>query len=199
MGVEQHLASNRLRLSADYFYTELHNVISFTFLAPTAICTGGMGTFFNTDLAIARGTRLVLETRPMKWLSIAGNYTYDDSRVLRSPNAFDPTMLPGNHLFHRPVNSGSVVVNVSARRVNANLTGYFTGIRTDSDFQGLGLTHAPGYARFDATVSYRLDRHATVFLRSANLFDKQYQDVLGFPAFGREVLGGVRLRIGGRS
>jgi vitamin B12 transporter len=199
VGLQQHLASNRIRVSADYFYTELHDVISFAFLAPAAGCMFGTGTFFNTDLAIARGTRVVVESRPVRWLSIAGNYTYDDSRVLRAPNAFDPTMLPGNHLFHRPVNSGSVVLNLSARRVNANLAGYFTGIRTDSDFLGMGLTHAPGYARFDTTVSYRVDRHATLFVRSSNLFDKQYQDVLGFPAFGREVRGGVRLRIGGGS
>ena len=197
VGLEQKLASNRLRVSADYFYTELHDVISFAFLAPTAACMFGTGTYFNTDLAIARGTRVVVESRPVRWLSIAGNYTYDNTRVLRAPNAFDPTMLPGNHLFHRPVNSGSLILNLAARRVNANLAGYFTGIRTDSDFQGLGLTHAPGYARFDATVSYRVNRNATLFLRSSNLFDKQYQDVLGFPAFGREVRGGVRLRIGG--
>ncbi|HUJ41583.1 MAG TPA: TonB-dependent receptor [Candidatus Acidoferrales bacterium] len=198
-GVEQALASNRVRVSADYFYTELHDVISFAFLAPTAGCMFGTGTYFNTDLAIARGARATVETHPARWLSLAGSYIYDNTRVLRAPNAFDPTMLPGNHLFHRPVHSGSLAMNFSARRLEANVTGYFTGIRTDSDFLGLGLTHAPGYARFDSTVSFRVQARATLFLRASNLFDKQYQDVLGFPAFGREVRGGVRLRIGGRS
>jgi len=196
-GVEQRLAANHVRLSADYFYSQFHDLISFAFLPPTATCPGGMGTYFNTDLAIARGTHVVVETRIARWLTVSGNYMYDNSRVLRAPNAFDPTEQPGNHLFHRPVNSGNIAMNLSAGRWNANWVGYFTGIRTDSDFLGLGLTHAPGYARFDCTVSYRVERRTTLFVRTANLFDKQYQDVLGFPALGREVRGGVRLRIGG--
>jgi len=196
-GFEQHLASDHLRVSVDYFYTELRDVISFAFLAPTGSCPFGTGTYFNTDRALARGTHVIVEGRVGRWLSVAGNYTYDDTRVLQAPNAFDPSQQPGNHLFHRPVNSGSLALNLGVRRMNWNLVGYFTGPRTDSDFLGLGLTQAPGYARFDVAVSYRLDRRASLFLRTANLFDKQYQDVLGFPALGREVRGGVRLRLGG--
>jgi vitamin B12 transporter len=196
-GIEQRLAADRLRVSADYFYTELRDVISFAFLAPTATCTFGTGTFFNTDQAFARGTKVTVEERYGGWLTVAGHYFYDDTRVLRAPNTFDPTQLPGNRLFHRPLHSGGVTLNAAVRRVNVNLSGYFTGRRTDSDFLGLGLTQAPGYARWDLAASYRVDRHATLFLRAANLFDKQYQDVLGFPALGREVRGGVRLRLGG--
>jgi vitamin B12 transporter len=196
-GIEQPLAADRLRVSADYFYTELRDVISFTLLAPTGACTQGTGTFFNTDRAFARGTKLTMEGRIGHLLTVAGHYIYDDTRVLKAPNAFDPTQLPGNHLFHRPLHSGGLTLNAAVRRVNFNLNGYFTGRRTDSDFVGLNLTQAPGYARWDLAASYRLERRATLFLRVANLFDKDYQDVLGFPALGREVRGGVRLRLGG--
>jgi len=196
-GVEQFLVSGRLRVSADYFYTELYDVISFAFLAPTAMCTFGTGTYFNTDRAIARGTHAVAEYRINRRLTVTGNYTYDNSRVLQAPNAFDPTEQPGNHLFHRPVNSGNIAMNLAVWRFNGNLVGYFTGIRTDSDFMGLGLTHAPGYAWFNLATSYRLDARASLFVRVSNLFDKQYQTVLGYPALGREILGGVRLRLGG--
>src|SRR5208282_2521543 len=185
-GVEQRLASNRISVSADYFYTQLYDVISFAFLPPTATCTSGTGTYFNTDRAVARGAHMVMEGRINRHFTIGGNYLYDNSRVLQAPNAFDPTQQPGNHLFHRPVNSGGIVANLSVWRLEGNVVGYFTGIRTDSDFLGLGLTHAPGYGRFDLATSYRMDSRATMFIRVTNLFDKQYQNVLGYPALGRE-------------
>jgi outer membrane cobalamin receptor len=42
-----------------------------------------------------------------------------------------------------------------------------------------------------------MQRHATLFVRVGNLFNKQYQDALGFPALGREIRVGLKLKIGG--
>jgi outer membrane receptor protein involved in Fe transport len=95
------------------------------------------------------------------------------------------------------LNSGVAALNYSLSRFTGNILGYFSGIRTDSDFLGLGLTHNPGYARIDIAASYRMQRHATVFVRVGNLFNKQYQDALGYPALGREIRVGLKLRIGG--
>lgn len=201
-GIDQGFASNRIHLSADYFYTELHNVISFgsTFPAPlplAGICPFGVGTYFNTDLAIARGVNLSGELRLMRHLTFSGHYSYDNTLVLKAPNAFDPSETQGNHLLRRPVNSGVAELNYSRNRFIGNILGYFTGIRTDSDFQGLGFTHNPGYARVDIAASYRVQRHAQIFVRVGNLFNKQYQDALGYPALGREIRVGLKLRIGG--
>ena len=148
-------------------------------------------TIFNTDLARARGVNLAGEAHFLHWLNIAGNYSYDDSRVLVSPNAFDPSELPGNHLLRRPPQSGSLTLNAAYRRFSVPLAGYFTGVRTDSDFLGLGLTRNPGYARFDVAGSYAVSHGVTFYARATNLFDKQYQDVLGYPALGRDVRVGV--------
>jgi outer membrane cobalamin receptor len=42
-----------------------------------------------------------------------------------------------------------------------------------------------------------LDRTATtVFARVTNLFDRQYEDVLGYPALGRSIIVGVRVAAG---
>ena len=126
------------------------------------------------------------------WLSIAGNYSYDDSRVLVSPNAFDPSQIPGNRLIRRPPQSGSLTASTAWRRFNLTFAGYFTGPRTDSDFLGLGLTHNPGYARFDLAASYILTHGVSFYGRIANLADKKYSDVLGYPALGREFRVGVK-------
>jgi vitamin B12 transporter len=203
-GIDQSFAANRVHLSADYFYTELHNVISFgsTFPPPlplAGLCPFGVGTYFNTDLAIARGVNLSGEVRLIRQLTFSGHYSYDNTLVLKAPNAFDPSEIVGNHLLRRPVNSGVAELNYSRDRFTGNILGYFSGIRTDSDFLGLGFTHNPGYARIDIAASYRVQRHATLFVRVGNLFNKQYQDALGFPALGREIRVGLKLRFGGES
>jgi len=199
-GIDQFLAADRLRLSATYFNNRFRDLVSFAFdFNTTPACQTGTGTYFNTDLARTRGVNLSSEFRLRRWLSVNGNYSHDDSRVLKSPNAFDPVQLPGNHLLRRPVNSGSLIVNTSYRRWNLNLSGYFTGIRTDSDFLGLGITHNPGYARFDLATSYLIARGVSFTGRVTNLFDKQYQDAVGFPALGRDFRLGMNYRFTGRN
>ncbi|MBZ5526316.1 MAG: TonB-dependent receptor [Acidobacteriia bacterium] len=205
-GIEQKLASDKVRISAEYFQNRFYDMVSFTYcafggqcpVAPPAGCVWGFGTFFNTDLSRARGTNIAVEVKPLHWLSLAGNYSYDDSLVLSSPNAWDPAMLPGNRLLRRPSHSGSLIANASFRAVNVNLSGYFTGERTDSDFLYLGMTSNPGYARFDFATSYAAAKGVTFHARIANLFDKQYQDALGYPALGREFRMGANYRFGGK-
>jgi len=201
-GLEQKLASDRVVLSADYFSNRFYDIVSFESTAPPPGSTCGFfGTFFNTDLARARGVNLSAVARPLRWLSINANYTHDDSRVLVSPNASDPALIPGNRLIRRPPNSGSLTVNAAFKRLNVNLAGYFTGVRTDSDFLfvGLNLTRNPGYSRFDLATSYSLGRGVSIYARATNLLDKLYQDALGYPALGRDFRFGMNYRFTGRN
>jgi len=107
--------------------------------------------------------------------------------------------LPGNRLVRRPVNSGSVTFVGTFGKFTATFAGYFTGRRTDSDFLGLGYTRDPGYARFDLATSYSLTRGFSIYARATNLFDKSYQDVLGYPELGRDARIGVRYQFAGRN
>lgn len=202
VGLEQKLASDRIIFSADYFSNRFYDIVSFeSATPPPGSNCGFFGTFFNTDLARARGLNLTAVARPLRWLSVAGNYTHDDSRVLVSPGAFDPALIAGNRLIRRPPNSGSLTLNAAFRRLNLNLTGYFTGVRTDSDFLfvGLNLTRNPGYSRFDLATSYNLGRGVSIYARATNLLDKLYQDALGYPALGRDVRAGMNYRFSGRN
>jgi outer membrane cobalamin receptor len=119
--------------------------------------------------------------------------------VIKASNAFDPTELPGNRLLRRPPNSGSLTLNAAYRRFGVTVGGYFTGLRTDSDFLGLGFTRNPGYARFDVATHYEVGRGVSFYARAANLFGKQYQDALGYPALGRDVRAGVRYTFKGKN
>jgi vitamin B12 transporter len=130
---------------------------------------------------------------------LAGNYSYDDTRVLVSPNAFDPAEIAGNHLLRRPAHSGSLTLNSSFRQFTVTIAGYFSGQRTDSDFLFLGQTRNPGYTRFDVASSYNFGRGISLYARATNIFDKQYQDAIGFPALGRDVRVGMNYRFAGKN
>lgn len=204
-GFEQKLADDRWKLSADYFYSRFYDIVSFGFCNGTncaviPACPFGNGQYFNTDLAIARGVNIASEFRVRSWLFVKGNYSYDNSRVVQSPNAGDASELPGNHLLRRPVNSGSLGLNVAYARFNWNFIGYFTGVRVDSEFIGAATTqYNPRYARFDMAFSYHLMRGLFATSRVTNLFDKHYQDALGYPALGRDYRFGLRYTFAGHN
>jgi vitamin B12 transporter len=202
-GADQFLAGERVRLSVDGFHNQFRDIVSFAFgqfpgaPPPPATCPFGFGSFFNTDLARARGVNASVEARPARWLRIGGHYSFVDSRVLRSPNAFDPALQVGNRLLRRPVHSGSLSVNAEYRRMNWNLTSVFVGEVTDSDFLGFGRTRNPGYARVDLAAHYRLQRSVTLFGRMENLFGERYEESIGFPAYGRHFRLGMKVALGG--
>jgi vitamin B12 transporter len=197
-GFDQKFAYDRIKLSADYFYNRFYDMVSF---APNPQPNPNFcGTYFNTDLAFARGVNLVSELRVRQWLFVHGNYTYDDTRVLKSENPFaDPALVPGNPLIRRPLHSGSLGLNIHYARINWQLIGYFTGVRTDSNFVNPTQTSNPGHARFDMATSYNLIRGLLLTARVTNLFDKSYQDALGYPALGRDFRLGLKYQFTGRN
>lgn len=199
-GVDQLLAHDRLRLSVNYFHNFFYDVVSFSFNpTPTSTCPFGTGTFFNTDKARARGANASFEAKAARWLRISGNYTYDDTRVLKAPNAFDPTLSPGNRLFRRPLHSANLVFNSALWRMNWNLAGIYVGRRTDSDFLGLGVTSNPSYVRWDLATNYRFSRGISALARVENLFDRRYQDAVGYSALGLNYRLGLKYTWGGNS
>jgi outer membrane cobalamin receptor len=189
--LDQYLLSDRARISLTFFASRFTDIISY---APNAQPNPNYcGTYFNTDLARARGLNLSTELRMKKWLSINGYYTYDATRVLATDNPpSDPAYSPGEPLLRRPENSGSIILNVFWARLNWNFIGYFSGVRTDINFFTLEPANNPGYARFDMAASYNLTHGLALTARVWNLFNKQYQDALGYPALGQTYTFGMR-------
>ena len=194
-GIDQSFDSNRARLSVTYFHNDFRNVVSSTFDPSNIHCLES--DFFNTDKARAYGADSSISVKAARWLSIGGTYSYDDTRVLSSPNAHDQALVPGNRLLKRPLNSANLFWNARVHGVNWNVTGYFVGVRTDSDFLGLGVTRNPGYVRWDTSAEVPLCSGLSFTAHIQNLFDKHYQDAVGYPALGYNYRLGIRYVWGG--
>jgi outer membrane cobalamin receptor len=191
-GVEQVLAGDRIRLNVDYFHNLYYDIVSFSGGPPTNNCPYGTGTFFNTDKARAYGTNMSMEAKPLRWMSVVAQYTYDDTRVLEAPNAYDPTLAPGNRLFLRPLNSAQLILNAAIRKMNWNVTGYYVGRTTDSDFLGLGYTYNPGYVVWNIATSLPIRHNLSAIGRVENIFDRHYQYAVGYPALGTNFRAGLK-------
>jgi len=81
--------------------------VSFASVTNNPNCPAFDGSFFNTDLARANGINSTVQAKPLHWLNIVGNYTYDDSKVLKTTNPLmDPALAQGNRLFQAAAELG---------------------------------------------------------------------------------------------
>jgi outer membrane cobalamin receptor len=197
-GIDQLLAGDRFKFSSNFFHNSFHDIVSFSGGPATSTCPFGTGTFFNTDAARADGVNSTIEAKPLKWLGITGNYTYDDSRVLKAPNPSDPTQAPGNRLFLRPLHAADLILNAAWQRMNWNLAGYYVGRETDSDFLGLGFTSNPSHFRLDLATQIVMGHGMTAIANVGNLLDRHYQDAIGYPALGLNYRAGLKYTWGPR-
>ena len=214
-GIDQIIAAERVKFSANFFHNSFRDIVSFRSCPPPSLGTCslpvppgcpptelnqvGYGAFFNTDAARADGVNATIEAKPFGWLGIVGNYTYDDSLVLRAPSAFDPTLAPGNRLFLRPLHSANLVLNAAWRRMDWNLAGYYVGRTTDSDFLGLRLPPTlPSYVHMDLGTQFFLGHGVTATAHVGNLLNRHYQDAIGYPALRLNYRAGLKYTWGAK-
>jgi vitamin B12 transporter len=193
LGVEQRLFGSRLRAVVTAFRHDYRDQIAYTVIDFDTF----EGTYVNLGRTRARGLEVEVDSRPRAWLALLGQYTFTDSEILESANDFSPVFAVGEPLLRRPRHQASITARLEFPRWSAGATVVRVGERADSDFVGLGLTRNAGYTRLDARVHVRIAGPLEGWLVGENLNDAAYQEVLGYPALGRAVRGGLRLVLGG--
>ncbi len=193
VGLEQRLLGSRLRALVTGFYSDYRDQIAYTVVDFDTF----EGTYVNLGRTRARGLEMEVDLQPRPWLGLRGQYTFTDSEILESASDFDPVYAGGEPLLRRPRHQGAFTARVSFPHGSAGLTLVSVGERADSDFVGIGLTRNPGYTRVDARVRVRIVGPLEAWLVGENLTDAEYQEVLGYPALGRAVRGGLRVTLGG--
>jgi vitamin B12 transporter len=195
LGVEQRLLGSRLRAQATAIHHDNIDQIAFQ----TIDFTTFQGTYVNLGQSRARGLELSLEAAPTDGVSLSAQYTLTDGTVRTSTSDFDPVYAEGEALLRRPRHQGALNAYARRGRIGGGATLVLVGSRVDSDFLGLGLRRNPGYARLDTRAQARVAGGVEVFAAAENLLDREYMEVLGYPALGRALRAGIRLRTGDRA
>jgi outer membrane cobalamin receptor len=155
----------------------------------------------NISNARARGLELGAAWRTAWGLSARAGYTWLQTRILAvddSPAA-PPPFAVGDPLLRRPENSAFAGVIVERGRMTAFLDVYGRGETLDiepSFGASTGLFTSEGYVVANTGATVTLGRGIQIFGRVLNLFDREYEEVYGFPAPGRSGMVGVRVALG---
>lgn len=209
IGIEQLFWNERLRLEGVFFENHFRDQIAFvgnprTFGGPVPLPDGRLTNFVNFDKARARGMELIARLRPVRQLSVNGHYTFLASKQTAAADtinfetfALGPNPEVGLSLLRRPRHSGSFTLSWAGERMEANLMGFMVGERRDVDpvtFSRMATNK--GYSKLDLAGAYRLTTYLKMFARIENLTNSDYQEVLGYPAYGLTFSAGIRLRLG---
>ncbi len=171
----------RVRTEVAGFRNSFHNLIAFV-----------GDSWQNVQASWARGVETSVQARVTRNILVNGSYMWLPTRITSSTSPESSTTGVGEELVHRPRNSGSVSLAITPRRWSFVMGGRFEGERQDADFT-FGITRNPGYQNVYASASYRATKHVTPVLRVDNLLNERYEEVLGYQALSRSIIGGVRL------
>jgi vitamin B12 transporter len=122
--------------------------------------------------------------RPLDDLTVRASYTYMDT--------LDKTT--GNQLRQRPRNKGSVDVTyafTAKLRGTAGVT--MVGEREDLNFASYQDETLDAYTLVNLYAAYDVRKQVTLFGRIENLFDEEYEQVIGYGTAGRAGYGGVKV------
>ncbi len=102
----------------------------------------------------------------------------------------------GQPLLRRPEWSGSWTIHGAfSRHLTGDITFVYVGDRDDVDPVTFERTLAESYTTGDIALAYSLWNGVEITARVLNVLDEEYQEVLGYPAPGRQYLFGLRLGV----
>ncbi len=188
VGIDTDWKDNRHKLSVTYFDQDLQDEIDgFVFDPETFVFTA-----HNKDTDSKRqGVEAVFDTRLGRSLSLGASYTYTDATEKDAE---------GNSVreVRRPKHMASLVANYyfAKDRANLNLNLNYSGEQLDVFFSPITFTldrvKIPSYTVVDLAGSWKLNQSLDLTARISNLFDEEYEEILGFVRPGRAAYLGLR-------
>jgi vitamin B12 transporter len=198
VGLEQELLQEQLTLWGTYFNQSFGDMILYDGSAAP-----GLPTYFNGAAATARGIEAGVTSSFGRGVEASASYTYLTTEATDDADMPSPSFARGERLIRRPQHS--VELSLRARVLDrATLGGsmIYVGRRDDVDFNQFPSQRVelPAYAIVDVAAELEILRAGTGrpglggTLRVENLFDEEYDQVVGFPGRPRGVFGGARFR-----
>lgn len=168
VGVDWRMANGSAEVSFTVFQADIRDLISFA-------STG----YFNEAEVDTQGIELSGRIDINDWMSLSASYGYTDA-----------TDTAGDSLIRIPEHSGDVTLSV-------NPDGPFSGavlVRYNGEEPNSNGTTLDGWTRVDVTGGYELNENVELFGRIENLFDEEYQQILGYGTPDLSGSIGIRLR-----
>jgi vitamin B12 transporter len=181
VGLVTEWLGRRVRTEVSVFRSSFHDLIAFV-----------GDSWQNIQASWARGVETSAQVHLAHNVVLQGAYMRLYTRITASTSPKSSTTGIGEELVRRPRNSGSASIAVTPKRWSFVLGSRFTGERQDADFT-FGTTRNPGYQNVYGSASYQITKHVTPFFRVDNLVNERYEEVLGYQALSRSVIGGIRL------
>jgi len=177
-GFEQGFARGVLRFGVTYYHNHITDLI-------TTDVTGT--TYANIGLATTQGIESFILYQPLEQLRLRIDYTYTEATddVLNQP------------LLRRPKNKGTFIATWQATRawqwsLDILSVGGWVDISRDGLTSGID---APGYTTVNLATTYDFGERWALFARVSNLFDRHYENPVGFlqPSIG--AYAGIRVTL----
>ncbi len=184
LGVEQSLLDRKLMLGATYFYNDIDDMI-------VAVFNGISFPNTNVENVVTQGVEAFVTINMIENLSTRLVYTYTDTEAKKAASF---GISQGSQLLRRPRNNFGVEISTLffQEKAQAALEIDYVGERKDIDPNSFVTVTADDYTVVNLATSFQIRDNVEVFGRLDNLFDKEYQEVLGFNTPGFSAFGGVR-------
>lgn len=172
VGVEQSFLDNKAVLDVTFFQNEFDDLISFdvaTFQAANIAKSNAYG--FETSLLLELTS----------YLDLNSNYTYTESEDEST----------GKILPRRPRHQASFDLNMNPTE---EIQGILSLLLVNSRRESTG-EKMDNYEKVDFTVNYKLSDMLTPYIRFENLFDEDYEEIVGFGTSGFSVYAGLEVKL----
>ena len=178
LGIEQGFGGGRVRIGATWFYNRIRDLIA-------TDVTGT--TYANVGRASTDGVEVFVAYQPVKQLTLRLDYTYTE--------ATDDLL--HQELLRRPKHKGNLNATwqaTDALLLNASVLTVSSWVDGNRDFS-IPRLDAPGYTTVNLAASFALSRQLAVFGRIDNLFDRHYENPVGFLQPRMGVFAGIRAQL----
>jgi outer membrane cobalamin receptor len=202
-GLDQAFAGGRATIEATAFYNNYDDLIVTvgSFEQSSRYHSDNISNARTQGLELAAAFHARSQGRVPIDVDVRVAMTFLGTKILAVDGSADapPPFEPGDPLLRRPARQFATELMVKGGRFSGFLTvgGRSHTRDVDPSFGTFGgLFDAPGYAVVNTGGSWSIARSVEVFGRVTNLFDKDYEEALGFPALGRSGIVGLRVAAG---
>ena len=178
VGFEQALLNAQLNFGLTFYRNNIRNLID---------DNADFTTYVNVGRAMTQGVESFVAYQPVKSVTLRLDYTYTE--------ATDEIL--HEELLRRPKHKASLNGNWQATQrlsFNATVLAVSSWIDGNRDFTIARLT-APGYTTVNLAGNFDVNSVLSVFVRIDNLFDRHYQNPVGFLQRTLGAYAGVKLKL----